>query len=109
MKVIEKPWGREEILEVNSCYMVKRLFMKSGSRCSLQYHKNKRETIVVISGTLLIARNHIEDITLYPGDYLTIIAGQKHRMEGVTDVIYLEASTPEQDDVVRIRDDYGRE
>ena len=29
-------------------------------------------------------------------------------MEGVEDSVYLEASTPEMDDVVRIQDDYDR-
>lgn len=88
--------------------MVKRLHMIKGQRCSLQYHRHKIETIIMISGTLLITRNHIEDILLNPGDYLTILAGQKHRMEGITDAVYLEASTPELDDTVRIEDDYER-
>ena len=29
-------------------------------------------------------------------------------MEGIEDSVYLEASTPEMDDVVRISDDYDR-
>ena len=31
-----------------------------------------------------------------------------HRMEGLNDSIYLESSTPELEDVVRLEDDYGR-
>jgi mannose-6-phosphate isomerase-like protein (cupin superfamily) len=114
MKRIEKPWGYEEILEVNDKYVVKRLFMKAGNRCSLQYHEQKRETILVISGTLLFTTNFEgsdstwEDIVLNPGDCHTIVPGRTHRMEGITDVIYLETSTPELDDVVRVKDDYGR-
>ena len=115
MQTIEKPWGREEILEVNTNYMVKRLFMRGRSRCSLQYHEHKIETIVVISGILLITINFIgadstwEDIQLMPGEYYTIPAGRTHRMYGITDTVYLEASTPERDDVVRVSDDYGRD
>ena len=41
-----------------------------------------------------------ESITLNPGDI--------HRMEGVEDSEYLEASTPEMEDVVRIQDDFNR-
>lgn len=114
MQIIEKPWGKEEILETNANYMVKRLFIKAGNRCSLQYHEYKRETIIVVSGTLLITRNFEgadstwEDIVLYPGDFYTIPVGRTHRMEGVTNAIYIEASTPEQDDVMRVSDDYGR-
>jgi hypothetical protein len=31
-----------------------------------------------------------------------------HRMKAITNCIYLEASTPESNDIVRLRDDYKR-
>ena len=34
--------------------------------------------------------------------------GEIHRMEGIEESVYLEASTPEMDDVIRISDDYDR-
>ena len=34
--------------------------------------------------------------------------GTIHRMEGLEESVYLEASTPDLDDVVRISDDYNR-
>ena len=54
MKIIDKPWGKEELLEINDHYMVKKLTMRKGHRCSLQYHKQKKETIYVLSGQLKI-------------------------------------------------------
>lgn len=112
MQVIEKPWGREEVIEVNTCYMMKKLTMWAGHRCSLQYHKVKRETIYVLSGQLriysgldqesLAARIYTE------GESITLVSGVVHRMEAVTDSVYIEASTPEMDDVVRLVDDYQR-
>ena len=39
---------------------------------------------------------------------MTISPGIVHRMEALEDSVYLEASTPEIDDVVRINDDYNR-
>ena len=36
-------------------------------------------------------------------------AGMRHRVEALTDVVLLEASTTELDDVVRLEDRYGRE
>jgi len=42
------------------------------------------------------------------GETITIIPGVIHRMEAVEDSIYLEASTPEMEDVVRLVDDYQR-
>jgi len=111
-KVIEKPWGREEVVEINDKYMVKRLTMWAGHRCSLQYHNFKMETIYVLSGVIKIVQGNsqdsLEDKLYRPGDTITIPPGLIHRMEGVEDAVYLEASTPEMDDVVRLVDDYQR-
>ncbi len=110
--MIEKPWGREEVVEINDKYMVKKLTMWAGHRCSLQYHNIKRETIYVLSGVLNIIQGTNQDALeerLYrAGDTLTIEPGIIHRMEGVEDAVYLEASTPEINDVVRLVDDYQR-
>jgi mannose-6-phosphate isomerase-like protein (cupin superfamily) len=54
MQVIEKPWGKEEVIEINDRYMVKKLTMWKDHRCSLQYHNIKCETIYVLSGQLRI-------------------------------------------------------
>jgi mannose-6-phosphate isomerase len=110
--IVEKPWGREEILEVCEKYVVKRLTMWAGHRCSLQFHELKRETIYVLSGSLKITHGSDQEnlvARLYrAGDSLTIPPGTVHRMEAIEDAMYLEASTPELDDVVRLEDDYKR-
>ncbi|PZP21950.1 cupin domain-containing protein [Pseudomonas kuykendallii] len=97
-KVIEKPWGREEVVEINDKYMVKKLTMWAGHRCSLQYHNFKKETIYVLSGVLKIvqgtSQDALEDKLYRAGDTITIPPGLIHRMEGVEDSVYLEASTP---------------
>ena len=53
-KIIVKPWGSEELIEYNKKYMVKKLIMKEGHQCSLQFHKKKIETIYVLEGRLKI-------------------------------------------------------
>lgn len=112
MQIIDKPWGKEEVVEINDRYMMKKLTMLKGHRCSLQYHNVKQETIYVISGKLrIISGSNQEnlDSKVYEADeYITLKPGVIHRMEGVEDAIYLEASTPEMDDVVRLSDDYER-
>lgn len=112
MKVIEKPWGREEVLEINDRYMVKKLTMFKGCRCSLQYHKSKQETIYVLDGKLKIvigaSQEALEEKVYSPGESVTISPNTIHRMEGLEESVYLEASTPEMDDVVRLVDDYQR-
>jgi mannose-6-phosphate isomerase len=112
MTIIEKPWGKEEIIEINDHYMVKKLTMWKGHRCSLQYHNHKQETIYVLSGQLRIYTGSSEKLLsskIYTSnETITLPPGTIHRMEGVEDCIYLEASTPQTEDVVRIEDDYNR-
>lgn len=112
MQIIEKPWGREEVVEINDKYMVKKLTMFAEHRCSLQFHNIKKETIYVLSGVLKIIQGKsldaLEEKLYRAGDTVTIPPGLIHRMEGVEESVYLEASTPEMDDVVRLTDDYKR-
>jgi mannose-6-phosphate isomerase len=49
------------------------------------------------------------DVRLKVGDAFRITPGTIHYMEAVTDCDILEVSTPELDDVVRLKDRYGRE
>ena len=108
----EKPWGYEELLEKNEFYVVKKLFMKKGCMCSLQYHEFKHETIYVLSGKLKFIYDDriqgLQEINLFEGDSLPIPPRVIHRMSGNTDCFYLECSTPQLEDVVRISDAYGR-
>ena len=112
MKKIIKPWGHEKLLEINKKFMVKELFMKKGHRCSLQYHKIKKETFYVISGKLKfyygLSKKKLKTKNFGPGKYLTIDPKKIHRMEAIQNTLYIEASTPEIYDVVRIEDDYKR-
>ena len=112
MKIIEKPWGKEEVVEINDQYMVKKLTMWKDHRCSLQFHNFKRETIYILSGKLRIytgmKKNEITSKIYEKNQTITLEPGVIHRMEAVDDCVYLEASTPQMDDVVRIQDDYNR-
>lgn len=109
MKLIEKPWGSEEIIETNKFYTVKKLIMKKGHACSLQYHQKKKETIISLSDNLHIKIDG-ENIILNQYDTITIEPNIIHRMLAIeNDVYYLECSTSELDDVVRINDLYGRQ
>jgi mannose-6-phosphate isomerase len=111
--IIDKPWGSEEVIEINEKYMVKKLTMNKGHRCSLQFHNVKKETIYVLSGELKITVGttmHELTSSIYTsGHTITIEPGLIHRMEAVSHSVYLEASTSEMDDVVRLDDDYKRE
>lgn len=108
MQKTTKPWGYEELVEVNDRYVVKHLFMRKGNQCSLQYHEKKKETVVVVSGTLTVFYND-QVLQMKPFDALTINPHEVHRMFAEKeDCLYLECSTPELEDVVRVEDQYGR-
>ncbi len=51
----------------------------------------------------------LRDVGLRAGDSFHVTPGTVHYMEAITDCDVLEASTPELDDVVRLKDRYGRE
>ena len=109
---IEKPWGSETLIEYNDNYVVKKLFMKKGHKCSMQYHNLKKETIYVLSGKLKLYigndKDNIEERIMNPNDNITINPLIIHRMEGIEDSLYLETSTNQLWDVERIQDDYNR-
>jgi len=109
---IEKPWGYEELIECNDKYVVKKLFMKTGHSCSTQYHELKTETIIVLSGKLFIytgeSLDSLEKKEYNFGDTITIKPYIIHKMESIEDCLYLETSTNELWDVIRLKDDYGR-
>ena len=111
-KIVEKPWGREEWLELNDRYCYKRLYINAGSRTSFQYHNKKRETNYIISGQAEVLLENdsgvIEKPIMGPGEYFNVVPPQKHRVVALTDLILQEVSTPEVDDVIRIEDDSSR-
>ena len=113
MRVVEKPWGRETIWADCDRYAAKFMFIKKGHRMSLQYHEKKEETIYVLSGKLYIWFSEDEDnkITLNEGAVYHVKPGQIHRFgapKGNIITKLIEVSTPELDDVVRLKDDYKR-
>ena len=112
-KIIKKPWGSEEIIHTNKFYTVKKLIMNSNCRCSLQYHKKKIETIYVEDGPLFIFHGKIlkkiKIKKLKTGEFFTLNKKEIHRMFSKSKrSIYLEASTSDLKDLVRIEDDYNR-
>ena len=111
LKIIKKPWGSEHILEKNKEYMLKKLYMRKGHKCSLQYHNKKVETIYVLSGKVKLTikeKNKFSAKILKKNSNLTIKPKTIHRMEALIDSYYLEASSPYLKDVVRLEDDYKR-
>lgn len=109
---VEKPWGYELIWAQTEYYVGKILHIQEGEAFSLQFHEEKDETLHLLRGRVRLlvgpGLDSLEERILEEGESLRIEPGTVHRMEALSEVDLLEASTPELDDVVRIRDRYGR-
>jgi quercetin dioxygenase-like cupin family protein len=111
---VPKPWGHETIWAANDLYVGKILHITAGQKLSVQYHNLKDETVYLLSGELkywvqLPGSDELRDMKLTVGQAFRITPLTVHYMEAVTDCDVLEASTPHLDDVVRLKDVYGRE
>jgi mannose-6-phosphate isomerase len=114
-KKVTKPWGFELWLAdgTTTSYAFKLLYLKAGTKTSLQYHRKKSEHNCVLSG---VVRFHYQDKKtkkivskrISAGHVITVQPPGIHRVEAVTDVILVEASTNHLDDVIRLADDYAR-
>ena len=111
-KKINKPWGYEIIWSQCDKFVGKILGINKDHKLSRQYHREKEETILVLSGTLLLELGkgeNIKKIDLKKGQSFHVVPGTIHRFcAEYGDVELAEVSTPELDDVVRIEDDYDR-
>jgi mannose-6-phosphate isomerase len=109
---VEKPWGHELIWAHTDRYVGKILHVKAGHALSLQYHEKKDETIHLLRGRMKFfagpSREELREVPLEEGQSFHVTPGTVHRMEAVTDVDILEASTAHLGDVVRLDDRYGR-
>lgn len=120
-KIVKKPWGKEvwinyrqgeNVGDEQKRYAFKKLYINAGTRTSFQYHNKKVETNFLISGKLEAwfenEKGEIEKKIIEEGSIWNIPCGRKHRIITITNVILVEASSPEVDDVIRIEDDSSR-
>lgn len=112
----DKPWGHELIFAaIGDKYIGKIIHVSAGQSLSLQYHREKEETISVISGEALIqygpSADRLTDQQFVAGDTIHLPPGVLHRITAVSDLEFAEASTAYpgwREDVVRLEDRYGR-
>ena len=127
-KLVNKPWG-EELWIVETPYALKKITFLSGNRSSLHVHQIKIETNLVIQGEgyfelskrkfqtskfldlgqpIEMVRESLEDIIKFSvttGDTITVEPGYVHRVTAITDLVFVECSSCELTDVVRLEDD----
>ena len=115
---VNKPWGHEIRWAITDKYLGKILKINKGHRLSLQFHETKDESLYVLEGTLSLEIHNVsedgettkvEKRVMLPGSAIHIKPGMIHRLRADhDDCTVIEVSTPEIDDVVRLKDSYGR-
>ena len=114
MKNIEiRPWGGFEVLYEDDTCKVKKIGVNPNSRLSYQYHNHRRECWTVTSGLLTIVLDD-DIVERKVGESIKIPLGAKHRAWNRSDepVTFIEVQTGEsfeEEDIVRLEDDYERE
>jgi mannose-6-phosphate isomerase-like protein (cupin superfamily) len=113
IKRVEKPWGYELIFTPDNLpYTGKIMHIEAGKRLSLQVHDTKQESYWLASGecNLVIenTKGEMDIIQMEKGKGYTMMIGQKHRHQAVTDCDVFEVSLPETGNTYRLEDDYAR-
>jgi hypothetical protein len=107
---IPKNWGYELVIENNKNYCGKHLHIVANKKCSVHYHKIKKETFYIIYGDLLLEysnsldKNYWENSSvnyklLNKGDYFTIDPMVAHRFSSANSFAcdFIEISTHHDD------------
>ncbi|MBL6655322.1 MAG: phosphomannose isomerase type II C-terminal cupin domain [Flavobacteriaceae bacterium] len=108
----ERPWGRFFVLQDEVNYKIKKIEVNPGQRLSYQFHNKRSETWIIIEGRAFIT---IDDNSkeYKKGDTIIIPLKSKHRVENKNNslLVFIEIQTGTyfgEDDIIRLKDDYGR-
>jgi mannose-6-phosphate isomerase-like protein (cupin superfamily) len=107
-----RPWGGFQTIQEGLGYKVKRLVVEPGARLSLQRHRYRAESWIVVSGSpRMIVSGRARRVRAR--DAVAVPRGAWHRIEnpGRTRALIIEVqhgSYLGEDDIERREDDYGR-
>jgi mannose-1-phosphate guanylyltransferase/mannose-6-phosphate isomerase len=110
---VHRPWGWYQTMDLGERFRVKRIQVAPGKKLSLQKHHHRAEHWVVVKGCAEVTRDG-ELLTVRENESVYLPQGCIHRLAnpGRIPVEIIEVQTGaylEEDDIVRIEDDFGRE
>ena len=110
---VHRPWGSYEVLDEGAGFQIKRLIVEPGAASSLQKHQRRAEHWVVVRGTARVTVGE-KRYELREDESTYVPRGSVHRLEnaGESPLEIVEVQTGDylgEDDIVRLRDDYGRD
>ena len=108
----DRPWGNYHIIAKNTGYQIKEIKVNKRSKLSLQKHKSRSEFWQIVKGESKITIENNE-YYLKEKEHIYIPKNTIHRIEniGKEDLIFIEIQLGKdlnEDDIIRIEDDYGR-
>lgn len=111
-RVVFRPWGKYDSIDNGYRYQVKRITVKPGAKLSLQMHHHRAEHWVVVSGTAKVT-NGDKTFLVTENQSTYIPVGQIHCLEnpGAIPLEMIEVQSGSylgEDDIVRLKDEYGR-
>ena len=107
-----RPWGGFQTIQEGLGYKVKRLVVEPGARLSLQRHRHRAESWIVVTGSpRMIVSGRARRARAR--DAVAVPRGAWHRIEnpGRTPAVIIEVQHGTylgEDDIIRRQDDYGR-
>lgn len=110
-RVVNKPWGYEYLMFENEYVAIWVLYLKDGFSTSMHCHPNKKTSLTVLSGEVVSSTLDTK-FALQKGNALIIDKGVFHSTMGASKegAFIMEIETPpDKNDLVRLKDNYGRE
>ncbi len=107
---VKKPWGQFDQFTHNEISTVKILSVNQGGSLSLQYHDHRSEFWRIISGHPTVTVGD-KVVVAKPGDEFIIKELEQHHLEAPSDavqVLEIAFGNFDEEDIVRIKDKYGR-
>jgi mannose-1-phosphate guanylyltransferase len=104
----QRQWGNYRVLDyvqsANGSSLTKRLRVEAGKSISYQYHNQRSEIWVIISGEGIVTIDGVKQV-VETGSVVAIPQGAKHKLAAATDVEFVEVqlggSDLVEDDIVR--------
>ncbi len=111
MNKVVKPWGYYTNLYQEPHTLVKKIVVEPGESLSLQRHLKRSETWMIVQGVATVTL-HEDEYTLGAGSSISIPKNAWHRLENkgaiVLEVVEVQFGEPNEDDIERREDKYGR-
>ena len=106
-----RPWGSFNVIADRPNLKIKELIVNPNSKISLQLHRLREEFWVVLRGKGMLTLG-LDEIPVEEGQPIHIRQYEMHSIHNYTDeelvIIEVQKGICQEDDIIRIEDDYGR-